>query len=134
MRSKTKIFLIILTFIVQLSFLPMAHAGPPRNGHYSSEQEIFLTVSLPNKERLTLISLLPITVAGQVVGGLAAYDNAATERPADYLELFNNAGGLLAVSWFDEFGIRRTAVDRSLLRQTDHPEGVFVLLLEGDFI
>jgi hypothetical protein len=77
--------------------------------------------------------MVPMTVGGELLGGgLAAYDDAATSRPADYLELFNNAGSLLAVGWFDRFGIERLAVDRALIEEADYLEGVFVLILMGD--
>jgi hypothetical protein len=38
----------------------------------------------------------------------------------------------LAVRWFDKFGIERMAVDRGFLENADKPEGVVVVLLEGD--
>jgi hypothetical protein len=39
---------------------------------------------------------------------------------------------LVAVGWFDRFGIQRMAVDRALLGGKDELEGVFVTLLKGD--
>jgi hypothetical protein len=71
---------------------------------------------------------------GKVFGRLAAYDDAATRRPADYLELYDNAGILLAVGWFDKFGIERLAVDRALVKAADDFEGIFVLILKGDSV
>ena len=46
--------------------------------------------------------------------------------------MYNTVGDLLAVSWFDNFGIQRVAVDRGLLKETAKLEGVFVVLLEGE--
>jgi hypothetical protein len=66
------------------------------------------------------------------LGGIAAYDDSTTSRPADYVELFNNVGALLAVGWFDSFGIERLAVDRALVEKADALEGIFVLILTGD--
>jgi len=43
-------------------------------------------------------------------------------------------GALLAVGWFDRFGIERLAVDRALVEDGDELEGVFVLILAGDSI
>jgi hypothetical protein len=57
-----------------------------------------------------------------------------TERPADYWELYDQEGNLLAVSWFDRFGIRRTAVDRGILENEDKLEGNFVVVLDGGSI
>jgi len=66
---------------------------------------------------------------------LAVYDDDMTERRADYTELYDNTGHLLAVSWFDQFGIERVAVDRGLLEpDQDEFEGVFVLIEEGDLV
>jgi hypothetical protein len=99
-----------------------------------SPQQVFRAIVPPPKEALTLVSVSLVTVAGEVVGGLAEYDDALTTRPADYLELFNNMGALLAVGWFDRFGIERVVVDRALVEEADTLEGVFVQLLTGDAI
>ena len=55
---------------------------------------------MPPKDRLTLVSIAPIRSDGKLLGAIAAYDDVATPRTADYLELYNDAGALLAVSWF----------------------------------
>jgi hypothetical protein len=65
---------------------------------------------------------------------LAVYDNPTTERGADYLELYNNDGGLGLVSWFDQFGIQRVAVDRALVEQQDALQGVFVVVSDDESI
>ena len=66
------------------------------------------------------------------MGEVLIYDDPTTKRPADYFELYDTDGDLLAVSWFDRFGIQRVAVDRGLLEEADKLEGVFVILLEGE--
>ena len=66
------------------------------------------------------------------MGRVAIYDDPTTQRSADYLELYNNAGDLVAVGWFDRFGIERMAVDRGLLEDRDELEGVFIVLLDGE--
>jgi hypothetical protein len=48
------------------------------------------------------------------------------------LALYNNAGQLVAVGWFDKFGIQRIAMDRGLLEDNGKLEGVLVLVLDGD--
>ena len=81
------------------------------------------------------MSVVEVTVGREILGAIAAYDDAATTRPDDYLELYNNVGALLAVSWFDRFGIERLAVDRALAEQdTSKLEGVFVLVITEDSI
>jgi hypothetical protein len=52
----------------------------------------------------------------------------------DYLALYDSAGDLVALGWFDRFGIQRIAVDRGLLDEGDELEGVFVFFLDGDSI
>ena len=50
----------------------------------------------------------------------------------DYVEFYDGVGNLLQASWFDQYGIRRTAVDRGLLQQEPSElEGVLTLVLEG---
>ena len=75
-------------------------------------------------------------VKGEVLGALAeyVYDDVTTERPADYRELYDKNGNLLAISWFDKSGIQRTAVDRGIVEQKDRLEGILVVVLTGDSI
>ena len=56
------------------------------------------------------------------------------ERPADYWEIYDKEGNLLAISWFDKFGIQRTAIDRGIVEEEDKLEGIFVVVLDGDSI
>jgi hypothetical protein len=134
MRSKTKALFIILSFLAQWYFAAQLRAEPIRASNRGPAQEIYVPVPLPGKDRLTLVSFVPMIAQGKVFGRLAAYDDAATSRPADYLELYDNAGILLAVGWFDKFGIERLAVDRAFVKDADKLEGVFVLILKGDSV
>jgi hypothetical protein len=67
-----------------------------------------------------------------ILGRVAVYDDSTTQRPADYLELYNNTDNLVAVSWFDRYGIERTAVDRGLLEGKDELRGIFVFVFDGE--
>jgi hypothetical protein len=82
------------------------------------------------QQQMTLVSLEPCAIDGEVVGFVAAYiyDDAITERPADYFEFYDDEGSLLAVGWFDKFGVQRIAVDRGILEEQAYLEGVFVIL------
>ena len=51
-----------------------------------------------------------------------------------YLVAKPHAGNLVAVNWFDRFGIERMAVDRGLLEYRDELMGVFVVLLDGEAV
>ncbi len=132
--SKLKIFAIALSLVAQLSFSAPAHAEPTWTGDRPLAQEVVQPEFEPERRYLILMSLAAVVVDGNTVGALAVYDDPITKRPVDYIELYNSPGDLVAVSWFDEFGIQRVAVDRALLKDAVQPEGVFVLLLEGDAI
>src|SRR5215475_8685714 len=92
-----------------------------------SRQEIFLPTSVPEKDHLHPISILPVTVEGQIVGRVVIYDDSTTQRSADCVEFYTNTGDLVAVSWFDRFGVEWTAVDRGLLEDRDELEGILVV-------
>jgi hypothetical protein len=130
MKLRDKICVIILGIgMPLLSFGGLrAEEIPPRSN--SLEQE---SVSGPEQHQMTLVSLEPWVVEGELLGLVAAYtyDDVSTERPADYWELYNNQGSLVAVSWFDKFGARRTAVDRGIVEEADQLEGVFVIVSDG---
>ena len=96
------------------------------------EPEALLTAAGLEHPSLTLVSFSSLLIAGNTVGEVLIYDDPTTKRPADYFELYDTDGDLLAVSWFDRFGIQRVAVDRGLLEEADKLEGVFVILLEGE--
>jgi len=131
MKSKSKTLMLLGTFLAQFYAVAPLHAEiSARN----STQESYRSVSLPQKDRLALVSVVQVTVGGVILGGLAAYDDAATQRPADYLEFYNTSGDLLAITWFDKFGIERLAVDRALAEHADRLEGIFVLVESGDSI
>jgi len=132
MRSQA--ILVFINLLVQLCPIAALHPEPIGIGAKSSGQEFILSGSLLPKDRLNLVAVVPITAEGETLGGIAAYDDVATGRPADYLVLYNSAGALLAVSWFDRFGIERLAVDRALVEEADNLAGVLVLLITGDFI
>jgi hypothetical protein len=48
------------------------------------------------------------------------------------LELYDNDTNLVAVRWFDRFGIDRIAVDRGLFDGESKLQGVFVTVLSGE--
>jgi hypothetical protein len=127
LRSKTH--LIILGMLIQLLFFSGLRAGEIPPGENESKQE----VSGPEQHQMTLVSLEPWVVEGELLGLVAAYTyyDVSTERPADYWELYNNQSSLVAVSWFDKLGARRTAVDRGIVEEADQLEGVFVIVSDG---
>ena len=96
-------------------------------------QFVGLAAGLPQVS-LTLISLTPLIANGETVGAMAIYDDPTTQRPADYVEVFDSEGDPVIVSWFDRFGIERLVVDRGLIDGGDELQGVFVAVLDGESI
>jgi hypothetical protein len=93
----------------------------------------FPSVELPPRP-VSVGKAIPLVMHGVALGTAVVYSDSDAGRPNDYLEFYNDAGNLIAVVWFDRFGIRRAAVDRSFLDGKDHVEGVFVSVFDGDFI
>jgi hypothetical protein len=85
----------------------------------------------PPRRSLNLVSLVPVTTTNGGTATVAVYDDPATPRKEDYLELYDGSGELVAVGWFDEFGIQRLAIDRAVVEGRDELQGVFVMLVEG---
>ena len=131
MTVTRKISFIILGIVAQVLFFGEVRAGELPADDNASEQEITVP---PEQHDMTLVASQPWVVEGEVMGRLAAYvyNDVATKRPVDYLEFSDKKGDLVMVSWFDRFGIQRTAVDRGILEQKDTLEGIFVIVLDGE--
>jgi hypothetical protein len=131
MKIRNKIYFIILGIIAQLLFFTDIRAEEVQPSDNATEQE---SVTAPEQHDMSLVSFSPWVVEGEVLGGVAeyVYNDVTTERPADYWELYDREGNLLVISWFDRFGIKRTAVDRGIVEEKDQLEGIFVVVLDGD--
>ena len=99
--------------------------------NFSPRDKLMDPASSPEQKELKLITLSRITIEGAI---MAVYDDPATKRAVDYAEVYNAAGDLLAIFWFDRFGILRTLVDRSIIEKKDGVEGAMVLVLDGDLV
>ena len=133
MAFRNKIYFIILGIIVQVLFFGDVRADELQPSDNATGQEI---ATAPEQHDMSLVSFDPWVVEGEVLGTLAAYvyTDVTTERPADYWELYDKNGDLLAVSWFDRSGAQRTAVDRGILEEKDRLEGILVVVLTGESI
>jgi hypothetical protein len=131
MALRNKIYFIMLAVVAQLLFFTDVRAEQAQPSENATGQEV---VTGPEQHEVSLVSLYPWVVEGEAVGMVAAYvyGDLTTERPADYWELYDREGNLLALSWFDSLGIKRTAVDRGIVEKGDQLEGIFVLVLDGD--
>ena len=135
MAFRSKIYFIILGIVAQLLFFGDVRADELQSNDNAAEQEIVTAAT--HHYNVTLVSSQPWVVeGGDVWGTLVAYvyDDVTTKRAADYWELYGSTGDLVAISWFDRFGIQRLAVDRGLLEESDKLEGTFVVFLDGDSV
>ena len=133
MEFTTKVFALIVSLCTQLSVAAPVHAEI-RIADGALTQEALVATSASKERPLALVSLSPLIVEGNTVGEVLVYDDPTTKRPEDYFELYDSTGDLVAIAWFDRFGIRRLTVDRGFLDGTDDLEGVFVSLVGGDSI
>ena len=129
-------FALSVMTIASLVIITMLWLTPPLGAmqYPAVKNPVAIMAAVPEKQRLRLISSEPVTANREVIGIMVLYDDAATKRPVDYAELCSSEGDLLAVHWFDRFGIERTAIDSGIILQAGGVEGTLVLLLDGDFI
>jgi hypothetical protein len=131
MAYKSKIFFVALALVAQL----VSFGYAATEGLEAGDDSLWQVLPHPASEtHFVLVSFSPVVVESEIVGTVAVYDDTATQRPADYSELYDPAGQLLAIRWFDRFGIERMAVDRGFLEEADKLEGVFVGVLDGELI
>ena len=132
MQKRRTICLTTLILPLLLFFAGNLYAEPMRVAENLRSEAVLVPLSMPNKSQLTPVSFITLSSDAEIVGALVLYDDPQTQRPVDYLELYDGSGGLLLITWVDRFGIRRTAVDRGLLdREAPELEGVLILLPEG---
>ena len=132
MAFKIEISFVLLALVSQLFFFGYAAAASLEASDDALKQDILLPTLGTEKDRRTLVSFFPVIVEGEPGGVVAVYDDPTTERCADYWELYDNEGELVAASWFDRLGIVHMAVDRGFVEETGRLEGVFVVFLEGE--
>ncbi len=132
MKENGIIYFVVLSLSVLLLFSRALPAEPMRVTENLRREKVLLPPSAPDKSQLRLVSFVTIAPEGEIIAALAAYDDPKTERPVDYVEVYDGLGGLLLASWVDQFGIRRIAMDRGLLQEgASELEGLLVLLPVG---
>jgi hypothetical protein len=129
LRHQISLFTVVIA--AQLLLFGNVRADDVKRPESLTKQE---SVMGPEQHDMTLVASEPWVVEGEVFGVLAGYvyKDVSTRRPVDYWELYDTAGDLLAVSWFDRFGIHRTAVDRGIMQDGEKLDGVFVIVLDGE--
>jgi hypothetical protein len=68
---------------------------------------------------------------GRVWGALLVYDDPKTKGPEEYFEFYDHETNLLAVGWFDRFGMQKLAIDGRLFDGSSRLQAVFVTLSDG---
>ena len=134
MNLKTKVLIALFNAAASLAVFTVAQAEPIRAGGSAPAAQVVVPGTRPEQGSLVPVSAIPLVVAGSTVGRIVAYDDPATPRGVDGFELIDSMGGLVALGWFDRFGIRRLAVDRALVEGGDELVGELVLVVEGDTI
>jgi hypothetical protein len=132
MDLKIKTLLMVSSLITVLFSARAIHSDLIRISDHTAEE--ISSALATGQHSLSLVSFSPLIVNGNTLGEVFVYDDPTTERSLDYLVLYDSAGDLVAFSWFDRFGIQRTAVDRGVLDKRGKPDGVFVFFLDGDSI
>jgi len=121
MDLKIKTLLMVSSLITVLFSATAIHSDLIRISDRTAEE--ISSALATGQHSLSLVSFSPLVVNGNTLGEVFVYDDPTTERPLDYLVLYDSAGDLVAFSWFDRFGIQRTAVDRGLLDKRGEPDG-----------
>ncbi|HEY1267115.1 MAG TPA: hypothetical protein VGH16_07645 [Candidatus Binatia bacterium] len=102
----------------------------PVSGDELTRQDLLHRIR-PPAEKLSLVWAARIVDDEQTLGTVTMYDDPATERPVDYMEIYDTAGNLRAFAWFDQFGIERMAIDRSFVEPSQGPAGSFLIFADG---
>jgi hypothetical protein len=124
--------LAILVLTAAVFFLGQEAKGEPLGVTENLRNErVQLPASVPDRNRLAVIAHGVLRDEGDV-NVVVIYDDPQTGREIDYLEVYDEAGDLLMVMWFDRLGIFQVAVDRGLLSEDDpEVDGVLVLVTAG---
>lgn len=131
-RSKQQIRSVLFILSILLFFGVSLYAEPMRVTENLDKKTFLLPPSVPDKTGFVLFSSLTLSSDAGILALVIIYDDPKTGWSVDYLELYDSSGGLLAISWLDTFGIRRTAIDRGLLEgEARRLEGVLILIPEG---
>jgi hypothetical protein len=130
-RIKT-IYLVTLGSLVFLLAGLGLHAEQVRIAENLRREIVILPASAPNRDQLVLNSFETQATKAKVMVSLAAYDDPQTERTVDYVELYDEEGNLLLITWIDRFCIERTAMDIGLLEEDAFGlQRILILVVDG---
>jgi hypothetical protein len=127
-KYKAALAAFVLLELFAIVFILLA-AAPLYSEDYLSDDAAGM-VKPPDPNKLDIVGMTTVA-SGNQLRAIVFYDDPGTSRPVDYIAMYSPAGDLLALSWYDRFGIERMAVDRGLIENSGHPEGTFVAFLTG---
>ena len=125
---------VMAALMAQLLFASSVHSGLIDLDNRQAQRQFLTGPVAEQRHSLNLVSVSPLIVEDQTIGEVVVYDDPNTKRPADYFGLYDLDGELLAVGWFDQFGIQRIALDHSLVDGADESQGTFVYLVDGQLV
>ena len=130
MKNRHIIFFIIMNLAM---ILPLGLSPEPvavfENLHAETGG---VSPALPERSEMNLVIFITASPEEGFTFSLALYDDPGTRWEVDYMELYDEEGELFLISWIDQYGIKRLAVDRGLLEQeTSELQGVLVFLPQG---
>jgi len=130
MKLKNKMYFALAVAMECCAITLIVLATPLQSSDYGSEERSD-QIYLPDLKKLNMVSFSTMS-EGNEMRAVVVYKDPSTKRAVDYIAVYNATGDLLALNWYDRFGIERMAVDRGLLDNTKKAEGVFIALLKGD--
>lgn len=128
---------------ISLSLLLVAlpgHAEETRTLTNLKGETVAIPDLLPDREKLHSLGALVVEVESPIGKGgliLALYGGATSKRPedAEYVELYDLAGNLLEIAWFDETGQVKVAHDKNLTDpDAKEPAKVLVMGARHSFV
>ncbi len=128
--SGVKVGMLVLGAIIFVTVAAVTASA----GEFETGKHYLIAASELPRRPSSIVKFSPLVAGGMRLGTVVLYDDPATSRLADYLDLYDSDGGLVAVAWFDRYGIERFAMDRAFVEGKGRLEGVFVAVVDGDLM
>ena len=118
-----------IAFITAVLFGSGGLAEQLKIGDNLKHSKVIMRASVPDRSRMTAVDYIMVVEDGVAVI-LVFYDDKATARDLDYIEVYDVEGNLLLLSWIDQKGACQVAIDRDLL-DYEEPEVDGTLVMIG---
>lgn len=120
-------------FAAAIFFVLFAAVGSNAAESGTVRQDPIISSQLPQRPS-SVVKVSQLIAGGTRLGTVVWYDDPATPREADYVEVYDSVGGLVAIAWFDRYGIERVAMDRAFVEGKERLEGIFIAIVDGDLM